>query len=68
MKSLKPLWEQMDDIHIKFHGAIEPWTIVRCTTCKAKYHLVDGATCECGKEESKQRQKKYIGDLDNGFV
>lgn len=61
-----PLWRQMDKVHEKFVGKIEPWTEMKCTTCQSKYHLIDLASCECGIEESKKRYAKYIGEKD-GF-
>lgn len=60
------LWEQHDKIHEKFVGKIEPWTVVRCTTCNKKYHLIDLANCMCGLEESKLRFKKHLGGFQVG--
>ena len=59
--NIKPVWMSLDEIHTKFVGKVEPWTVVRCTTCDAKYHLMDGASCDCGKEESKARQEYHLG-------
>ena len=61
-----PLWEQLDKVHVKFFGVIEPWTVLRCTKCGSKYHLADLARCECGLEESKLRHTKHLGGFQIG--
>lgn len=61
-----PVWAQIDLIHEKFVGKIEPWTVMKCTTCNKAYHLSDYASCDCGKEESKQRFEKHLGGYKIG--
>lgn len=58
--------DQLDKIQDIFGNKVEPWTKFSCSVCKETYHLVDGAKCSCGAEESKKRFTKYLGEVSNG--
>jgi hypothetical protein len=62
-KATPPISEQLDLVREKFGKEIEPWSVFECSVCKESYHLVDKARCECGKEESEKRFKKYLGEM-----
>lgn len=65
-KAAPPISGQLDLVREKFGKKIEPWSIFECSECNVKYHLIDGAKCDCGKQEAKNRYIKYLGGLQIG--